>query len=180
MLFVFFSGGWDWRLIWKRIPLYEKEENKLSSKIEPYPSPAMAGGLFAINRKYFQDLKFYDPGLEIWGGENFELSFKLWMCGGGLLFVPCSRVGHIYRDLEWNGNPPVFRPSSSARNYRRVVETWFDDWKKYFYADRPEAKYIDFGDISKQLEFRKNHCPHDFDWFMKGRSLFKSLFYSSS
>ncbi|CAG5104305.1 Oidioi.mRNA.OKI2018_I69.chr1.g1188.t1.cds [Oikopleura dioica] len=162
-------GGWDWRLTWKRIPFQEKGEKKrLVSKIEPYPSPAMAGGLFAINRQYFKDLKFYDPGLEIWGGENFELSFKLWICGGELLFVPCSRVGHIYRDLEWNGNPPVFRPSSSVRNYRRVVETWFDDdWKKYFYADRPEAKNIEFGDISKQLEFRKNHCPHDFDWFMK-------------
>jgi polypeptide N-acetylgalactosaminyltransferase len=57
----------------------------------------MAGGLFAINRQYFKDIMYYDPGLEIWGGENFELSYKLWMCGGGMLFVPCSRVGHIYR-----------------------------------------------------------------------------------
>ena len=57
----------------------------------------MAGGLFSINRQYFKDLMYYDPGLEILGGENFEISYKLWMCGGGMLFVPCSRVGHIYR-----------------------------------------------------------------------------------
>ena len=49
---------------------------QLKEKTEPYPSPAMAGGLFAINRKYFESIGMYDPGLEIWGGENFEISYK--------------------------------------------------------------------------------------------------------
>ena len=91
------EGAWDWSFLQKRIALPEPEDKKLPSKIQPFPSPAMAGGLFAINRQYFKDIMYYDPGLEIWGGENFELSYKLWMCGGGMLFVPCSRVGHIYR-----------------------------------------------------------------------------------
>jgi polypeptide N-acetylgalactosaminyltransferase len=34
-------------------------------------------GLFAINRHYFLSLGLYDPGLLVWGGENFELSFKV-------------------------------------------------------------------------------------------------------
>lgn len=40
-------------------------------------SPTHAGGLFAMDRNYFLELGAYDPGLLVWGGENFELSFKV-------------------------------------------------------------------------------------------------------
>ena len=56
----------------------------------------MAGGLFAINRKYFELLGAYDPGMDIWGGVNskiikeFCVIFKVWMCGGKLVCTPCS------------------------------------------------------------------------------------------
>jgi polypeptide N-acetylgalactosaminyltransferase len=37
----------------------------------------MAGGLFAIHKKFFDQIGQYDDKFEIWGAENLELSFKV-------------------------------------------------------------------------------------------------------
>lgn len=95
---VHFRGIFEWGLLYKETAISQKEKNGRTHNSQPFRSPTHAGGLFAIDKEWFKELGYYDPGLQIWGGEQYELSFKIWMCGGGILFVPCSHVGHVYRN----------------------------------------------------------------------------------
>ena len=70
-------------------------------------------------------------GMERWGGENLELSFKCWMCGGRVVIVPCSRVGHVFR--SWT--PYQLTAWDIARNNMRLAEVWMDEFK-CLYMDR--------------------------------------------
>ncbi len=40
-------------------------------------TPTMAGGLFTIERDYFYEIGSYDEGMDIWGAENLEMSFRV-------------------------------------------------------------------------------------------------------
>ncbi|XP_011177160.2 N-acetylgalactosaminyltransferase 7 [Zeugodacus cucurbitae] len=165
-----FRGIFEWGMLYKENEVPKREQRRRAHNSEPYRSPTHAGGLFAINREYFLELGAYDPGLLVWGGENFELSFKIWQCGGSIEWVPCSRVGHVYRGFM----PYNFGKLAQAKkgplitiNYKRVIETWFDDThKEYFYTREPLARYLDMGDISEQLALKKRLNCKSFQWFM--------------
>ncbi|MCL4121458.1 UNVERIFIED_CONTAM: hypothetical protein GTU68_039070, partial [Idotea baltica] len=155
-------GAFDWDFYYKRLPVLPEDEKNMP---DPFKSPIMAGGLFAISSKFFWELGGYDPGLDIWGGEQYELSFKIWQCHGQMVDVPCSRVGHIYKKFSPFPNPR--KDDFLARNYRRVAEVWMDDYKKYLYMRRPEWLDINTGDISDQLEVRHRNKCKSFRWFIE-------------
>ena len=77
-----------------------------------------------MDRLYFHELGEYDSGMEVWGGENLELSFRLWMCGGSLEIVPCSRVGHVFRKRRPYGSKPG-EEDTMIRNSLRVAKVFF-------------------------------------------------------
>lgn len=42
-----------------------------------------------------------------------------------MLFVPCSRVGHIYRLSGWSGNPPPeYVPSNPSLRVHDILSTY--------------------------------------------------------
>ncbi|XP_036071259.1 polypeptide N-acetylgalactosaminyltransferase 10 isoform X2 [Oryzias melastigma] len=155
-------GAFDWEMYYKRIPI--PAEMKTDDPTEPFESPVMAGGLFAVDRKWFWELGGYDTGLEIWGGEQYEISFKVWMCGGRMEDIPCSRVGHIYRKYV-----PYKVPGgiSLAKNLKRVAEVWMDEYAEYVYQRRPEYRHLSAGDMTAQKELRSRLNCKNFRWFMK-------------
>ncbi|XP_055711285.1 N-acetylgalactosaminyltransferase 7 [Phlebotomus papatasi] len=165
-----YRGIFEWGMLYKENEVPKREQKSRKYNSEPYKSPTHAGGLFAINREYFLELGAYDPGLLVWGGENFELSFKIWQCGGSIEWVPCSRVGHVYRGFM----PYNFGKLASKKkgplitiNYKRVIETWFDDkYKEYFYTREPLAQFLDMGDISEQLALKERLQCKSFQWYM--------------
>uniref|UniRef100_A0A8C4J7T1 Polypeptide N-acetylgalactosaminyltransferase n=1 Tax=Dromaius novaehollandiae TaxID=8790 RepID=A0A8C4J7T1_DRONO len=158
---------WPMNFGWRQIPQEVIEKNKMK-ETDIIRCPVMAGGLFSIDKKYFFELGAYDPGLDVWGGENMELSFKVWMCGGEIEIIPCSRVGHIFR----NDNPysfPEDRIRTVERNLARVAEVWLDEYKDLFYGHAYHLilKNLDVGDLTQQIELRKKLQCKSFKWYLE-------------
>lgn len=157
-------GGFTWSGFFNWIDISKRELKRRSSPIEPTMSPTMAGGLLAINRQYFWHLGSYDSHMEIWGGENLEMSFRIWQCGGSLEILPCSRVGHIFRSFH----PYSFdgKKDTHGLNTVRLVEVWMDDYKRLFYLHRPDLKGVDVGDLRERFEIRRKLKCKDFKWYL--------------
>lgn len=81
-------GGFSWDLVFT----WDQPGGAWSAteQAKPRPSPTMAGGLFSIYRNFFFEIGSYDEGMDVWGGENLEISFRV----SGLLLIQQRSLDH--------------------------------------------------------------------------------------
>lgn len=183
-------GAFNWELHFRWYSIGQKELSKNRKKngdeTEPFRTPVMAGGLFAIDRAYFYETGSYDQHMNIWGGENIEMSLRIWQCGGRIEISPCSHVAHLFR----RSSPYNFGGKNVAdvlyTNLARVAEVWLDQWKNFFYKLNPVAAKVIANDrenklinISDRIDLRKRLNCKSFDWYLNnvwpGIHLFQSM-----
>src|SRR3989338_7338763 len=100
----------------------------------------------------------------MWGQENVEFSFRIWMCGGELMCAPCSRVHHIFR---FGGHPYKVDIPSTMKNRLSTASVWMDEYAAITHKLIGEPDWHSAGDVSERLALRKQLNCHNFDWYLK-------------
>ena len=95
------------------------------------------------------------------------ITLQIWMCGGRLEIVPCSRVGHVFRKYTSPYKFPDGVEKTLNKNFNRLAEVWMDEYKELYYNKKPQARNMEYGDISKRLELRKRLGCKSFKWYIE-------------
>ena len=85
------------------------------------------------------------------------------MCGGIILLVPCSHVGHVFRQ----NSPYITNVTIVHRNQRRVIDVWTDEFAAFFRLSVVGAGDVDPGDISERVRLRHEQLKcKSFRWYL--------------
>ncbi|TNN41289.1 Polypeptide N-acetylgalactosaminyltransferase 16 [Liparis tanakae] len=89
-------GGFDWSLHfkWEQIPIEQKMAR--SDPTLAIRTPVIAGGIFVMDKSWFNHLGQYDTHMDIWGGENFG---ELVLHGPSDTSVYSDRLDQTYQNL---------------------------------------------------------------------------------
>jgi len=93
----------------------------------PYPVPVLPGCFLAMRRETYLRTGGYDPGMRQLGGNDAELSCRLWLSGYEQRIVPELEVGHLFRPAA----PYPARWSALLHNRLRMALV-------HFHAERVE------------------------------------------
>ncbi|NXX26136.1 GLT15 acetylgalactosaminyltransferase, partial [Nicator chloris] len=161
-------GVFDWKLDFHWEPVPEHEEKVRQSPISPISQCA----LLSSAAKLYSLVLFYNSGLSSLPQANPRITLQLffiltWLCGGSVEIIPCSRVGHVYR----NHFPRAFSyEEAMVRNKIRIAETWLGSFKENFYKRDTVAFLISkvktAPDCSERLQLQKRLGCRNFQWFV--------------
>jgi len=155
-----------YRFEWNFNLMYTNALNIAYNDPEPYPTPATAGGIFAMRKDFFLELGLYDAELLQWGGDHIELAFKVWRCGGRIDMFPCSRAAHFFRSEEERPYPVDVR--RVVNNYARIARIWLDQkYLPFFYKVKPEAVSMEVGELSEQKELKTKLKCKSMAWYLR-------------
>jgi len=135
--------------------------------------PAMSGGLLAIGRDWFFQIGGHDQAMKGWGGENIDLSLRIWRCGGEIVAAPKSYVGHMWRTGDKRNTRAKYKlPANSAglnraRAFKAHAPAMFGNKTVTFpvFAKYKATGGNDLDVTSIQAPMEKLQCQ-DFNWYL--------------
>ncbi|XP_052799401.1 polypeptide N-acetylgalactosaminyltransferase 6-like [Mya arenaria] len=132
---------------------------KRNGSVAPIEYCTVPGMMMAMTKYFFLQLGGFDPGMEVWGSENTEISVKTWLCGGRVEMVPCSKIAHLYRITPWQGVEK--RSTYLFKNKLRFASVWTDGIIQKIMLDNLKSgePEVDYGDVSARKQIREvNEC----------------------
>ncbi|NWV90624.1 GLT15 acetylgalactosaminyltransferase, partial [Machaerirhynchus nigripectus] len=168
-------GVFDWKLDFHWEPVPEHEEKVRQSPISPIRQCA----LLSSAAKLYSLVLFDNSALSSLPQANpriiLQFFISTWLCGGTVEIIPCSRVGHVYR----NHFPRAFSYEEAiVRNKIRIAETWLGSFKENFYKHDTVAFliskvktsvdvcFLEKPDCSERLQLQKRLGCRNFQWFI--------------